>query len=151
MPVWAPYRKKGIKILESVQRRATKLVPKLKNLPYEERLSLLELTTLSQRRLRGDLIQYFKIEKGLNKVIWCKDNLPANSLSSDGPANNICGQNNRLKRQATKNCDQRENFFSNRIIPSWNDLPSHVVNSNSVNIFKNQLDKFLSSKKLGIK
>ena len=48
--VWSPYKKKYINIIESVQCRATKLIPGLKNLPYEERLTKLGLTTLEERR-----------------------------------------------------------------------------------------------------
>ena len=35
---WRPYRKKDIDTLERIQRRATKLIPELRNLSYEERL-----------------------------------------------------------------------------------------------------------------
>ena len=35
-----------------------------------------------------------------------------------------------------------KNFFSNRVIDYWNKLPEHVVEANSVNMFKNRLDKF---------
>ena len=45
--VWAPYKKKHIDIIENVQKRATKQIPGMKNLPYEERLRKLELPTLS--------------------------------------------------------------------------------------------------------
>ena len=58
-PVWSPYNKKDINILENVQRRATKLVPHVKNLQYGERLRLLGLTKLEDRRIKGDLIQIF--------------------------------------------------------------------------------------------
>ena len=58
---WSPYYKKDIEILEKVQRRATKLVPRLKNNSYEERLDILNIYRLEQRRLRGDLIETFKI------------------------------------------------------------------------------------------
>ena len=33
-------------------------------------------------------------------------------------------------------------FFTNRVIDLWNSLPLHVVNSNSVNIFKNNIDTY---------
>ena len=58
-----PTLKRDIKTLEKVQRRATKLVPSLRNLPYEDRLRRLNLPTLEERRRRGDLIETFKILK----------------------------------------------------------------------------------------
>ena len=51
--VWSPYKKKYIKLLEGVQRRATKLVPQIKDLSYENRLKALGLTRLVDRRVRG--------------------------------------------------------------------------------------------------
>lgn len=47
--------------IENVQRRATKLLFKLKSMTHEERLRELYLPTLKYRRIRGDLIQAFKI------------------------------------------------------------------------------------------
>ena len=42
-------------------KRATKLVMCLKQLPYIERLKQLKMPTLKYRRLRGDMIELFKI------------------------------------------------------------------------------------------
>ena len=61
---WSPFLKKDIIILEKVQRRATKLLAGITNLSYEERLRILQLTTLEDRRLRGDLIEMYKILNG---------------------------------------------------------------------------------------
>ena len=56
--VWAPYRKGDIEALEKVQKRATKILPGLKNLPYSERLKIYKigLPTLHYRRIRGDML-----------------------------------------------------------------------------------------------
>ncbi|KAK4316666.1 hypothetical protein Pmani_012192 [Petrolisthes manimaculis] len=58
---WSPYLVKDIQALEKVQRRATKLIPELSHLPYEERCQRLGLQTLSDRRKRGDMIQTYKL------------------------------------------------------------------------------------------
>ena len=47
---WRPYRKKDIDTLERIQRRATKMIPELRDLSYEERLKECGLTTLETRR-----------------------------------------------------------------------------------------------------
>ena len=56
-----PYRKKDIDTLEHIQRRATKIIPELRDLSYEECLKECGLTNLETRRLRGDQIEVFKI------------------------------------------------------------------------------------------
>ena len=58
-----PVLKQDIILLENVQRRATKLITGLKHKSYEERLSILQLTTLEIRSKQGDLIEAFKILK----------------------------------------------------------------------------------------
>ena len=65
---WRPYRKKDIDTLERIQRRATKMIPELRDLRYEERLKECGLTTLETRRLRGDQIEVFKILNGYENI-----------------------------------------------------------------------------------
>jgi hypothetical protein len=62
--IWAPYNKKHKYDKKNVQKRATKQIPGMKNLSYEERLRKLELPILSYRRLRGDIIEVYKIIQG---------------------------------------------------------------------------------------
>ena len=54
--IWGPFYKGDIKAVERIQRRATKLVPQIRNLSYEERLKKLSLSSLTHRRRRGDMI-----------------------------------------------------------------------------------------------
>ena len=54
---WSPRLRKDIVMLEKVQRRATKMIPECREMEYEQRLEYLGLTTLEERRRRGDLIQ----------------------------------------------------------------------------------------------
>ncbi|KAF2348793.1 hypothetical protein FHG87_020451 [Trinorchestia longiramus] len=54
--------------MEKIQRKATKMIPELRNLSYERRLQRLELISLEQRTLRGQLIETFKYLNDLNNV-----------------------------------------------------------------------------------
>ena len=53
---WRPFRKKDIDKLERIQRRATKMIPELRDLSYESRLLQCGLTTLETRRLSVQLV-----------------------------------------------------------------------------------------------
>ena len=50
--------------IEKVQRRATKLIKRLKNFSYEERLRKVHLPNLKYRRIRGDMIDVYKVLSG---------------------------------------------------------------------------------------
>ena len=66
--VWSPNLRKDILAIEGVQRRFTRLFPGMAGLSYEERLDRRGLYSLEFRRLRGDLIETYKILKGLDKL-----------------------------------------------------------------------------------
>ena len=63
--VWRPHLKKDIEVLEKVQRRATRMVDGYRGMEYEERLKRIGLITLEMRRERADLLEVFKILKGM--------------------------------------------------------------------------------------
>ena len=58
--VWSPRFRKHVNIIEGVQRRATKHVDGLKNLPYPLRLKRIGLPTLEYRRERADMVEMYK-------------------------------------------------------------------------------------------
>ena len=60
--VWGPTYKGNIKSIERVQRRATKLVPAIKKLDYEDRLRNLGIPSLAHRRRRGHMIMTYKLQ-----------------------------------------------------------------------------------------
>ena len=64
---WLPINERDADMLEGVQRRATKMIQSLRNLSYEERLKRLGMFTLRRRRLRGEMIEVFKIIHGIDK------------------------------------------------------------------------------------
>ena len=99
----------------------------IQELNYEDRLSYLGLTTLKTRRLRGDLIQAFKIIK-----------------ESDGKElkNYFKMASNNLGRHSLKlfklrcNLNVRKFAFSNRVVDEWNLLEQHLIDSGTTNTFK---------------
>ena len=131
--VWSPYQQQDIKQLESVQRHATKKVNGLKNMPYQERLKHLGLTTLKYRRLRGDMIETYKI---LHEIYD-----PNVSLTLVRDQAERRGNRYKLYVEGNFRTDIRKYGFKHRIIKHWNKLPNQVVEAKSVNAFKNQLDK----------
>ena len=56
-----PFYKQDQQLAERVQRRATKMVPCLSNLSYENRIRSLNMPSLHHRRKRGDMITTYKI------------------------------------------------------------------------------------------
>ncbi len=63
--VWSPCLIYLIELLESVQRKFTKRIPSISKLTYAERLAAMNLETLELRRLRFDLIFYYKVFNNL--------------------------------------------------------------------------------------
>ena len=133
--IWSPRFKEDIKSLEKVQKRATKLLPGLKNLSYEDRLKLLKLPSLKYRRMRGDLIQVFNI----------MNTEDANSFFIMNNQESTRGHNLKIFKPQAK-LDAKKYAFSHRVVEHWNKLPYDVVNSKNINDFKNKLDNFYGNK-----
>lgn len=134
---WCPYYQKDIAKLERVQRRVTKMIPSLRNKPYEERLKELDLFPLQHRRLRGDLIQVFKIMRGI-------DNMDCNKYFSIDKSNYTRGNGCKIIGKSF-NSNESKNFFFNRIVNLWNGLPRGVIECSTVDTFKRHLDKYFAS------
>ena len=66
--VWNPHRLGLVGDIEKVQKRATKLLREFKGLSYRDRLVSLNLPTLKYRRIRGDMIELYKILNHLYDV-----------------------------------------------------------------------------------
>ncbi len=136
--VWQPYLKRDIELLERVQHRATKMVPGLAKLSYEERLKRMDLPTLVFRRARGDAIEAYKYLHGK----YCVDSealLPKHD--STGPRTR--GNGLKLQKRECRSL-RRSNFFSMRVVNTWNSLTDEVVMAPSVNCFKGGFDRLNS-------
>jgi len=65
---WSSYYCKDKELIKRVQRRFTRMIPDLKDLPYEQRLAKTKLWSLEDRRTRADLIKVYKIIHRLSTV-----------------------------------------------------------------------------------
>ena len=140
--VWAPRLNKHIEMLENVQRRATKLVPGLKGMEYEDRLRKLKLPTLSYRRLRGDLIEVYKVMTGKYDPEVCEGLIVRREDDrSTGHPHKI------FKERANR--EIRKNSFPHRVVDIWNRRRmGGVVKAESVKDFEFRLDSILSNNEL---
>ena len=118
-PVWAPWQKKDIDIIQSVQSKALKL--------SKEKINL---ESLESRRNFFDLCEVYKLLQGLYKT-------PANTFFSR-PQRSLRGHPFKIFKRRSR-LDVRKYFFSNRVVKSWNSLPGEVVTAPTLNKFKNQL------------
>ena len=110
------------------------MLDQCKGLKCEERLKRVGLTTLETRGFRADLIEVYKVLKGLegiDKDIFFKMNQRKSR-----------GNSMKLKKEQAR-LDLRKYNFSNRVNNEWNSLPENVVTSDSMNIFKGNLDRYL--------
>ena len=136
--VWSPYKKKYINLIERVQRRATKLVPELRDMPYSERLTRLGLTTLEERRVRGDMIQTYKF-------LTNKEDVDPGIFFQMAPQR-PGGNSKKIFRQRTR-LQVRTHFFSQRTGPGWNSLNNNVVEARKTGTFKKNYDKLILSRR----
>ena len=133
--VWSPNMKKDIRKIERIQRTATKMVPELKDLTYEERLTVMGLPTLQDRRERGDLITMYKIISGMEKI----DNEELVVVREE--VSRTRGHSKRIRKSHCVG-NTRKYSFPHRIVDTWNGLNEEVVTATSVHNFKEKLDKW---------
>jgi len=131
--VWSPKWKKEAIAIESVQRRATRQIPGFKELTYKDRLKKLELPTLYYRRLRGDMVETYKI-------LTEKYDIDSKEFFETDQSARTRGHQLKLKK-CSATTTRRLKSYSFRVVNSWNLLPQEVVEAPSTNSFKNRLDK----------
>ena len=131
--VWSPYLQKNIQLIENVQRKFTKRMVGFSEIEYEERLKLLRLPSLEFRRLRGDMIETYKIVHGIY------DSRTTSTLFTFKDDPRTRGHSLQISKVHT-NTTRFLKFFTNRVINYWNYLPENIVKAGTVNAFKNALD-----------
>ena len=132
--IWSPTKIYLINKLENIQRHFTKRIKSLQNLSYTQRLQALHLEPLELRRLKFDLIEYFKI---------------INNISPDLSANFKIYDQRSSSRMAPPILQKPRNVTDNilslffyRAIDCWNALPLTIKSSKSLPSFKRNLLQF---------
>ena len=104
---------------------------------YEDKLKLLGLTTLIERRERGDMIQMFLSLAGHDSVghkLFFK--LESEAQRPGLPTRARCGYLNVVPPTEGRT-EQRRNFWSQRSVTPWNNLSDNAKMASNVNVFKN--------------
>ena len=142
---WSPWTLGDMDMLESVQRRAVKAVSNLKTGTYFDRLEEVGLSTLQERRIRGDLLQVYRVLTGKDSVssaAWftmCQTEGDMVTTRQGGGHLNIV--------PLDWNTELRRKFWSVRVVNLWNSLPDSIKKAESLNSFKNSLDNWTEGEK----
>ena len=149
---WSPWTKQDIDNIEAVQKRAIRACQGIEG-SYEEKLKAVRLTTLVDRRIRGDMLETYKILNGIDDVDYSTWFTLVNeqhqmtrqsvNVADDGTVTRTM---NLAKPKAR--LEVRKNFFSCRVVDNWNNLPVHVKNAGNVLEFKSRYDDNTAGKQL---
>ena len=151
---WSPWAAGDRETIENVQKRMVRMISDKRGSSYEERLENIGLTTLTERRQRGDMIETFRTLNGFNKVDkneWFRFRDPETSRATRSTVSvSEEGQEPRRNVLAMENVrlDVRKHFFTVRVAQEWNSLPDQVRDQKSVNGFKNQYDAWKRAEKV---
>ena len=130
--LWSPHLKVDIAQQENAQRRATRLLPYLRDRCYEDRLRAFNLPNLLYRRRRVYVIYTFRIMKRSGDV-GARDFFTMNTRETCSHGMQIMKQTSRL--------NLRMFSFYHRVVDDWNYLPRNVVEARDVEQFKAELDE----------
>ena len=110
---WSPQLINDINVLENVQKAATRLVPQLRKYSYSKRLKKLGLTSLEDRRVRGDMIEVYKLMSGKEQI----DSGQFFTLADNRYG--LTGHELKTAKERAR-LDTRKFFFSQRVVNGWN-------------------------------
>ena len=152
--VWSPWTDMDCELLEKVQKRAVRMMSDVRGETYEQKLKDAGLVLLKERRSRGDMLEVFKVIKGIDKVRkeqWFKMVEGEQRMTRQNARVNERGTAERRENVLegeSFNLEVRRNFFNVRIVKVWNGLPENVKKAETVNGFKMQIDAYMENYKL---
>jgi len=141
-PAWSPWQEGDKECLERVQKKAVAMVSGLVARDYEERLAELGMTTLEERRHQTDMAQVYKIMTEKDSVD--KDRLF--TLASVHGINTRAAADALGLKQNNARLETRRNFFTQRVVASWNQIPCDIKSVRNVQAFKIAYRKLRSAR-----
>jgi ribonucleases P/MRP protein subunit RPP40 len=137
-PVWSPWQQADKQVLEKVQQKFVNMIAGLPNGTYEEKCAEIGLETLEERRSMQDMAQVFKMIRGNEKLsrISMFNHVDDARTWQDADELNLKQGNSRL--------EIRKNFFTQRIVRDWNQIPKEIKRAKNVAGFKAAYKKFSS-------
>ena len=123
----------------------------LYGLDYEERIKALGISKLSDRRVKGNLIQMYVVLNNLEEINWYKCPILATnphekrSISSNQQSLVREHLPSKLRNDFSHFIVIRHEFYTNQVTERWNKLPNSVVKASSLNSFKSRLDSYQDS------
>ena len=110
---------------------------------YEEKLKILDLPSLEDRRLRGDMITTWKMLNGHDDTNWEQffefvDAQPLQATRHNTNPLNL--------KEKSFNMEIRKNSFAVRVPKEWNSLPVNVREAENLNSFKTRYDAHYKEK-----
>jgi ribonuclease P/MRP protein subunit RPP40 len=120
--------------------RAVRIVWGLQATTYEDRLKELGLTTLEERRHQADMLHTYKIVTGkdmVNSETWF-----TSVTESERPTRSAADPLN-LRPQASR-LEISKQFFSQRVVESWNKIPASLKQAKNVMCLKMVTELFVT-------
>jgi ribonucleases P/MRP protein subunit RPP40 len=129
-PAWSPWLNADKQVLENVQQKFVKMIAGLRPRTYEEKCKELGLETLEERRNVQDLAQTYKIVRGKEKLqrISLFNHVDGGRTRQDADELNL--------KQDQARLEIRKNFFTQRIVKTWNAVPPEIKRTANVTGFK---------------
>ena len=140
-------------VLEKVQQRLIRLISDKKGDSYEERLDSVGLTSLVERRVRGDMIKTFRTLRGFNRVDktnWFQFRNSTNMRATRSTVSVTDGEQHERENvlfMENVRLDTRKDLFMVRVINRWNSIPDEIKDVKTINGFKDKYDEWVKKQK----